>query len=252
MAKIMMIDDEPETLEIYRLYLTDEYTLYPYHTGEDALKEILTVKPDIILLDIEMPYMNGFEVLEFLRSSSELSKIPVIGVTGQRSKTTALKFLGKGAAAYILKPVNKDSLKLKIKEVYDKELQRRSKKKLLIVDDEIESLLYYKTMLQDNYNVMALSSGKAALEYLLKDIPDIIILDYQMPLFTGKQLFQIIKTMDKVKDVPICFLSGTNDKEVVLACAEIGSNGFITKGADKETILEKIDEAMKQGKTDNK
>lgn len=244
MAKIMMIDDEPETLDIYTCYLVEEHTLYPYHTGEEALREILTVKPDIILLDIEMPYMDGFKVLEFIRSSKELSQIPVIGVTGQRSKATALKFLAKGAAAYILKPVNKDSLRLKIREVYEKEIARRNKRKVLIVDDEIESLLYYKTLLSDYYNVMALSSGKAALEYLLVDVPDIIILDYQMPLFNGKQLFQIIRTMDKMKSVPICFLSGTNDKDVILECAEIGSSGFITKGADISVVLGRIEEIL--------
>lgn len=244
MAKIMMIDDEPETLEIYKCYLQDEYMLFPYHTGEEALRDVQEIRPDIILLDIEMPYMDGFKVLEFLRSSSELAQIPVIGVTGQRSKTTALKFLGKGAAAYILKPVSKDELRSKIREVYEKELEKRSKKKILIVDDEIESLLYYKTLLSEDYNVMGLSSGKAALDYLLKVVPDLIILDYQMPLFNGKQLLQIIRTMEKVKQVPVVFLTGTSNKEIILACAEVEVEGVLSKNLTKEELLLRISEIV--------
>lgn len=244
MARIMMIDDEPETLEIYKCYLQNDFVLFPYHTGAEALRDVQEVHPDLILLDIEMPYMDGFKVLEYLKSSGELSQIPVIGVTGQRSKTVALKFLGKGAAAYVTKPVSRDDLRNKIREVYDKEQEKRNKKKILIVDDEIESLLYYKTLLSEEYNVMGLSSGKAALDYLCKVVPDLIILDYQMPLFTGKQLLQIIRTMEKVKHVPVVFLTGTSDKEIILACAEVDVEGVLSKKQKKEELLLRIEEIM--------
>lgn len=244
MPKVMMIDDEPETLEIYKCYLQEEHELYPFHTGEEALREIQKIQPAVILLDIEMPYMDGFQVLEYLKSSKEFAKIPVIGVTGQRSKATALKFLGKGATSYLLKPVTKEELLAKVREVYEKDQEQKSKKKILIVDDEVESLLYYKAMLSESYHVMALNSAKSALDYLLQTVPDLIILDYQMPLFNGNKLFQIIRTMNKVKEVPIVFLTGMTEKELLIECAELMPEGVILKSSGKEILLQKIEEVF--------
>ena len=240
MAKVLIIDDELETLEIHKTFLQAEHEVFMFQSGLDALNEMTKIAPDIILLDIEMPFMDGFEVLERLRGRKEWAQIPVVGVTGQKDKTTALNFMGKGGVAYLMKPVEKNLMLERIREILRKQEEKKTKKKILIVDDELESLLLYKNILQERYNVMPLNSGKLAIEYLQKFVPDLIILDYQMPLYNGRAVYQMIRKMERLEDIPIIFLTGTTEREVLVECATLMPQGVVLKAAGKDALLEKV------------
>ena len=246
MAKVLIIDDELETLEIHKAYLKAEHTVYTFQSGAEALDQIMNIKPDIILLDIEMPFMNGFQVLEWLRERKECAQIPVVGVTGQRNRATALKFIGKGGVGYLMKPVEKNLMLERVREILRIEAEKKNKKKVLIVDDELESLLLYKNILQEKYNVTALNSGKMAVEYLQKFVPDLIILDYQMPLYNGRAVYQMIRKMERQENVPVIFLTGTTEKEILVECAALMPQGVVLKSAGKEALLEKVNAVLEK------
>ncbi len=246
MAKVLIIDDELETLEIHKTYLQAEHEVFMFQSGAEALDQMTKIAPDIILLDIEMPFMDGFAVLEKLRERKEWAEIPVVGVTGQKGKTTALNFIGKGGVAYLMKPVEKNMMLERIREILRKEEEKKAKKKILIVDDELESLIVYKNILLEKYNVMALNSGKLAIEYLQKFVPDLIVLDYQMPLYNGRAVYQMIRKMERLNDVPVIFLTGTTEREVLMECAALMPQGVILKSAGRDALLDKIDNVLKR------
>lgn len=240
MGRVVIIDDDIITLEIHKKYLENYHTVYTFDKGQDALEYISEIRPDVILLDIEMPGMDGFELLKRLHVMKDCAEIPVIGVSGQQDKVTALRFMGEGATTYLIKPVEKQLLLEKVEEVMKKSSEQRDKKKILLVDDEPESLLFYKSALQEDYSVVTLNSSKLALEYLQKFVPDMIILDYQMPLFNGRALYQIISKMERLADVPVVFLTGTTEREVLLECAALHPRAVVLKSTGKEGLLEKI------------
>lgn len=246
MGKVLIIDDELETLEIHKAYLQAEHTVYIYQSGAEALDHVMQIKPDIILLDIEMPFMDGFQVLEWLRERKECAQIPVIGVTGQRDKATALKFIGNGGAGYLMKPVEKHMMQERVRQILRETEEKKSKKKILIVDDQLESLLLYKNILQEQYDITALNSGKMAIEFLQKFVPDLILLDYQMPLYNGRAVYQMIRKMERVENVPIVFLTGTTEKEVLMECAALMPQGVVLKAAGKDALLEKVSAILKK------
>lgn len=249
MKKICIIDDEQETLEIHKTYLEEvvteknepAYDIVTFSNGEEALKHMDEVCPDVILLDIEMPFIGGFDVLDTLKNNRRFTDTPVIGVTGQRNKTVALSFLGKGAAAYITKPVEKNVLKDKVAEIIRKEEEKKNRPHILFVDDDPESLLIYKNVLQERYNVTGLSSGKSALIYLKKYVPDLIILDYEMPLYNGRLMYKMIKAMENVQYVPILFLTGVTDSETLHEMTSLFPKGIVLKSASKEELLKKVE-----------
>lgn len=240
MGRVVIIDDDIITLEIHRNYLQSYHTVYTFDSGSEALAQLPDIKPDIILLDIEMPGMDGFEFLKKLHVMKECAEIPVIGVTGQVDKITILRFIGEGAVAYLMKPVEKQLLLDKIEEALRKSDEQRSKKKILLVDDEPESLLFYKSALERDYSVVTLNSSKLALEYLQKFVPDLIILDYQMPLFNGRALYQILSKMERLADVPVIFLTGSTEMEVLLECAALHPRAVVLKSTGKEGLIEKV------------
>ena len=98
-----------------------------------------------------------------------------------------------GVDGFLAKPVPKDILIQKVLEVYRVKQSKENRKTVLMIDDDMSYLKQVNTMLQDNYNVVIINSAKLALTYLTKHIPDIIIMDYQMPLYNGASLMNIIQ-----------------------------------------------------------
>ncbi|MDR3333859.1 MAG: response regulator, partial [Treponema sp.] len=101
---IMLVDDNITNLDMGKEILKDRYTVFPIPSGVRLLEILTRVVPDLILLDIEMPDMNGFEVFRSLKSVPNTSDIPVIFVTAKSDPDSELIGLNLGAVDYISKP----------------------------------------------------------------------------------------------------------------------------------------------------
>lgn len=106
MTKILIVDDNPANLSTINGILSGIYKVYAVSSGEMALKLLVKQRPDLILLDIEMPVMNGIELLCVLKADSKYSKIPVIFLTIQNDIDVEANAFKLGAVDYIRKPVN--------------------------------------------------------------------------------------------------------------------------------------------------
>lgn len=106
MSKILVVDDNPANLSMINGILNGIYKVYPVTSGHAALKLLETITPDMILLDIEMPVMNGIELLCILKADAKYSNIPVIFLTFQNDIEVEANAFKLGAVDYIRKPVN--------------------------------------------------------------------------------------------------------------------------------------------------
>lgn len=104
MKKIVVVDDDRVNLILARRLLSKEFEILTASSGKEALSVISENNPDLILLDIQMPEMNGFEVIEALKSNKSTCQIPVIFLTADRSVETETKCFEVGAVDYISKP----------------------------------------------------------------------------------------------------------------------------------------------------
>ncbi len=119
-ARVLVVDDDPELVQVISLNLElDGYEVLKAYNGIEALKMVREDKPDCILLDIMMPIMDGWEVLNQMRENPATMEIPVIIVTARTSDIDKIKGYGGGAQEYITKPFNP----LKLKYVIEKALQ---------------------------------------------------------------------------------------------------------------------------------
>lgn len=116
-AKIMMIDDEPSTIEILQLFLEDSGYKHFIKTSDSAAAfgVVLTERPDVVLLDLMMPQVSGFEILVQLRADKLLKHIPVIVLTSSTDANTKLKALELGANDFLAKPVDASELALRLR-----------------------------------------------------------------------------------------------------------------------------------------
>lgn len=117
MKIVMVVDDNVTNLNVARKALESDYKVLPMPSGDKALKFMQKQPPNLILLDIEMPEMDGFEVLEKMKElGSPFSDIPVIFLSGKDDEDTKNKGISLGAVDYIVKPFEFDVLLAKVGE----------------------------------------------------------------------------------------------------------------------------------------
>jgi len=115
MSKILLVDDEPDILEFLKYNLEQEdFEVLTSTNGKDAMKKIL-LKPDLIILDIMMPEMDGFELYQQIKSDKNFRYIPIIFLTAKSGETNEIKGLDLGASDYIQKPISPKKLIARIK-----------------------------------------------------------------------------------------------------------------------------------------
>lgn len=114
--KILLVDDAGTILMMERMILTNEYETVTAKDGQEAIRVALQEKPDLILLDVMMPNMNGFEACKHIRASAEIGTTPIIMVTTRAEEKNIEIGYQSGCNDYIAKPFNKVEMIAKIKK----------------------------------------------------------------------------------------------------------------------------------------
>jgi CheY-like chemotaxis protein len=142
--RILIVDDTPANIQILNETLKDDYDIYFAMNGKDALQNAQTVIPDLVLLDIMMPGMDGYEVCSALKKNSSLKDIPVIFITALNQEDHETKGLGLGAVDYIAKPFNPTIVRLRVNNHME---LKRHRDALALRNEELrEALSKIKTL----------------------------------------------------------------------------------------------------------
>lgn len=145
---------------------------------------------------------------------------------------------------YVLKSIFKRPIDVKVAaktiDEYIKEYGKYIKKKILVVDDSGAMLRNVKGWLEDEYNVILANSGTMAIKYLATDRPDLVLLDYEMPVADGRQVLEMIRTEMEFRDVPVIFLTSKNDRESIMKVMDLKPEGYLLKTMSPEKIKEEI------------
>ena len=131
--KILIVDDKPENLIALEAVLEDENReLIKAYSGNEALKILLKERFALVLLDVQMPGMDGFEVAQLMHSNQKIAKVPIIFVTAiSKEKKYVVKGYEVGAVDYLFKPIEPVILKSKVKFFLELDHQKRELEKML-------------------------------------------------------------------------------------------------------------------------
>ena len=115
--KILVVEDEPDFLELLRIHFKDEgFAIATAKNGVDAVRKARSLQPDLILLDVMLPELDGFAVCEILRNDTATASIPVIMVTGLCGQLTKCAGIESGATEFVTKPTSPETIVSKVKE----------------------------------------------------------------------------------------------------------------------------------------
>lgn len=124
--------------------------------------------------------------------------------------------------------------------------EKAGKKKILVVDDSAVVLQAMKELLDGNYEIMTAKSGVAAIRSMTLDKPDLVLLDYEMPVCDGKQVLEMIRAEEAFLDIPVVFLTGTVDKERIQKILPLKPAGYLLKTTPPQEIREFIEEVFRK------
>lgn len=218
---------------------------------KEARKYIAQEKPIAVVAYVKE---LSYEAEHTLRLLLQVENIPYI-LIGSKGECHDF-FNNPYIKRYIITPVTIKDIISRIQETIDAiegriskeefEQQRKEKEKMgkqkhiLLIDDDVVALRTVMNYLKEDYKVSVVKSGTAGISFLGKEIPDLILLDYEMPVCDGVQTLKLIRSEQDFKDIPVFFLTGVDSSEQVKAAVELKPEGYILKSTPKEQILEKI------------
>ncbi len=214
------------------------------------LKEITEIKdkPELYLLFADEDVSDNFEALVYLKDRAIESDVPFMVVGDDREigvleKTIPNSLIKKK----FTRPVNVKNV-AEVVDSYLKDEKRTSKKKILVVDDSGAMLRNIKGWLEGKYQIVLANSGAMAIKYLTLDRPDLVLLDYEMPVVDGKQVLEMIRTETEFSDVPVIFLTAKSDKQSVIDVMALKPEGYLLKTMAPADIIAAVDDFFAKSK----
>jgi DNA-binding response OmpR family regulator len=239
---LLLVDDE----EANRFLLTRRLEQAGYHVtqadhGRHALKLMGIERFDLVLLDMNMPEMDGLATLDAIKSSNALLNIPVIMLTAANDRETIVHCLSLGAADYLIKPVNPVELKQRVSRCLETRAGRveptvqltsatPAGARVLIVDDEPLNLkLLERRLGQVGFEAVNAEGGRQALEILNRESVDAVLLDVQMPEMDGFAVLRAIRANALWRSLPVLMLSADGAQDTVTQCYQLGADDYLVK-----------------------
>ena len=267
--RVLIVDDEPTSRKLLAGILPkDKYEILRANNGKEALTKAVENHPDVILLDIVMPGLDGIQVTRRLKADSRTKNIPVILVTCLDGMENKLTGLDAGAEEYLSKPINPVELRARVKSMlqlkqYRDQLAIRKQSEgsladgaqegkpaehqdtelpvVLLVEDNRIDVSVIKSFLKDMpVRVETVSTGREAISQILDNKIDLILLDILLPDMIGFDICQRLKQIDKNKDTSIIVITCLHDLESRIMSLELGVDDFLVKPINRPELTARI------------
>lgn len=253
MKKVLLIGKMNEITQNIYSFLTGEYSVQLSVDSVESVKGMLKVsRPDLIIISL-VGIDEGHSKL-FHEVERQCSNVPLIAIGTVSEYRCFSGAVDSSMVHYLERPVGNDRIlkecKLCLNEGTDtnyfnvQKQMENNKKVIMMVDDSALSLRSMKRILEPTYKTVLVTNGAQAITQIDKHKPDLIILDYEMPVCNGERIFKLLKANETTKDIPVIFLTGVSDKDNIMAVLKLNPAGYFLKPPVAEKLLTKIYEII--------
>lgn len=267
-ARILVVDDIPVNVKLLEARLMAEYfQVLTASNGEDALRICEDGACDMVLLDVIMPGIDGFEVCRRLKSNPQTMHLPVVMVTALDQPEDRIKGLAAGADDFLTKPVNDLALVTRVKSLvrlkmltddlrmrasngdelamnYHKVMEEvqspTQRPNAIIVDDKASSYEKMVDILSASHNVDVERSPTDALFRIVEGQYDIAIISLDLENFDSLRLCSHLRSVERTRALPLFVISSNGQEQVVSRAMEIGVNDYIKRPVEKNELLARL------------
>lgn len=264
-ARVLVVDDHHPNVKLLEARLTSEYfDVITAGDGPSALRQVAQHLPDIVLLDVMMPGMDGYEVCRRLKGDAMTMHIPVVMVTALSDVADRVRGLEAGADDFLTKPVNDVALfarvrsLVRLKLMMDEWRQREQttgelgvlggaatiaaentlNASILVVEDrDIEAAKIRETLAADQHSLDCLASVKAAYDRATWNDYDLIIISLRLRDQDPLRLCSQLRSSDETRQVPILLVTDEDEMTRVAKGLDLGANDYLVRPIDRNELL---------------
>ena len=272
-ARVLVVDDVPANVKLMEARLSAEYfDVLTAHSGPEALKICERAECDIVLLDVMMPDMDGFEVCRKLKSDPTTHHIPIVMVTALDQPADRVRGLEAGADDFLTKPVTDVALisrvrslarlkmvtdELRLRALTSKEIGIESPEReavaetgrngrILIVDDRKSSYERLVATLATEHKVDVENNPNEALFHAAEGNYDLLIVSLGLKDFDGLRLCSQVRSLDRTRNVPILAVADGDNNTRLVRGLEIGVNDYLMRPVDRNEMLARVRTQIKK------
>jgi len=265
-ARVLVVDDIPVNVRLLEAKLSAEY----FHVqtasgGQEALTKVHDDPPDIVLLDVMMPGMDGFEVCRRMKQDPACAHVPVVMVTALDQPSDRVKGLDAGADDFLTKPVDDLSMFARVRSLVRmksmfEELRMREETRqtlglsdanalakgrdptgaILFIDDRLDLPLWLDTLSCLGNDVTGTSDFDAALTHTREHSYDAIIVSVSSPLFDGLRLLSEIRANPSLRNTPVIALVAAGDHRKLAQALDLGANDYLHLPLDRSEFVVRV------------
>ena len=267
-TRVLVVDDILPNVKLLEAKLLGEYyEVVTALNGPEALQKVVDTKPDIVLLDVMMPGMDGFEVCRRIKANPLVAHIPVVMVTALTDSEDRVRGLENGADDFLSKPVNDIALMARVRSLVRLKMtidewrarentasqlgvsdenssvmsQPADHARVLVIEDmEFESSKIRDTLGRDNDDVSVTKSGLEALQVIAQNDFELIVVSLNLKGEDGMRLCSHLRSNERTRNTPIIMLGNEEDMSRIAHGLEIGAHDYIMRPLDRNELLARV------------
>jgi two-component system cell cycle response regulator len=265
-ARVLVVDDILSNVKLLEAKLTAEYfEVITAFNGAECLARMDQGVPDIVLLDVMMPGMDGFEVCRRIKSNPRTAHVPVVMVTALDQPSDRVAGLEAGADDFLTKPVDDAALFARVRslvrlKMMTDELRMRESTgqgmglidpaetlvdnnqsgRILVIEDRSESVAWFFSALTPRHEVASADTFEEALVRVKGGDFDLIVVSLGMRGFDGLRLCSQLRSLPEGRHVPILVVVSDGDRRKLTQALEMGVNDYLTRPVDKNELVARV------------
>ncbi|MBF0288626.1 MAG: response regulator [SAR324 cluster bacterium] len=255
--KILVADDSlTYRMMIKEMLEENNYDVEIAENGQEALDLFQQTAPDLVILDIIMPKLDGIEVCKLIKENEQTRLTPVIMLTSKDDVEDNVDGLNAGADVYLTKPFFETELIAKLQSLLRfRGLQKQSedvfseKPRILVADDSLVVREQLSELLEEGgYTPIIVEDGQAALDAMKQYLPDLIILDVLMPKVDGLEVCEKIKKSPATQQIPVIIITSKDDISDKIKGFNAGADDYLTKPYNPKAFMAKVNALLRMKK----
>ena len=265
-ARVLVVDDILSNVKLLEAKLTAEYfEVVTAFSGQEALERIEEHEPDIVLLDVMMPGMDGFEVCRRIKHNPRTAHVPVVMVTALDQPSDRVMGLEAGADDFLTKPVDDAALFARVRSLVrlkmmmdelrmreatgqnmglvdpaDSLIEDNLSGRILIIEDRPESVAWFRAALSPAHEISAVDAFEEAVVRVRGGDYDLIVVSLGLRGFDGLRLCSQLRSLPEGRNVPILVVVSDGERRKLNQALEMGVNDYLTRPVDKNELVARV------------
>lgn len=258
MKKILLVGKLNHVVKETNTFLSQFFHVQLCSENANVLEGMMKiVNPDLVVISLIGAY--GIDTSMFFLLSSQYGDTPVLTIGTEEESNAFFKYYEERQFENLIRPVENTTILHAVcrrlglnqgeimQEAAEEKGEAGGKKRVLVVDDNGTALRTMKAMLEEYYEVAIAISGAQAMTSIGKQRPDLILLDYEMPVCDGRMTLEMIRADEEMKDIPVVFLTAVNDRANIEAVLKLKPAGYFLKPAVKDKLIAEIEKILNGG-----